>query len=252
MRLFGLIGFPLTHSFSKTYFDRKFGSDAGLFGCSYENFEIRDINLLPGLIKQHPDLEGFNVTRPYKESVISYLDYIDDRARLAGAVNTVRISRNPGGSKPILSGFNTDIAGFAGSLASWLQNRKVKAIVLGTGGASKAVVLALLEAGIEWITAGRHKGKGDITYGDLNESLLHEYRLIVNATPLGTYPDIAGLPPLPYDHIGAGHFLFDLVYNPPVTAFMKEGLKRGACVRNGLEMLRLQAEAAWQIWNQVA
>ncbi len=249
MKLFGLIGFPLGHSFSKHYFETKFRSDPALEEYVYENFEIPSIDSLPDLIESHPQLVGFNVTRPYKESVMKFLDVVDDLALKAGAVNTVHLVKNNGSDVPVLTGFNTDLAGFKLSLASFIGTAKPNVLILGTGGASKAVALALRIMGLHSKTVSRYKGNGTMTYQDLSAAVLNEFRLIINTTPLGTYPNTAEKPPIPYQHLGSGHFLFDLVYNPPVTAFMEEGLNRGAHVKNGLEMLHLQAETSWEIWK---
>lgn len=243
-RQFGLIGYPLGHSFSKGYFAEKFQREA-LSDCSYENYPIASIGELPALIRENGDLCGLNVTIPYKESVIPYLHDLHEEAEAVGAVNTIRINDGR------LTGYNTDVHGFLKSLQPLLADRKSerRALVLGTGGASKAVVHALgqLDFRVQLVSR-RHRGQ-IMSYDDLDEPLVRKCGLIVNTTPLGMHPDTDSLPDIPYDGIGGEHILFDLVYNPEVTRFLEEGRTRGAVVRNGLEMLQLQAEKAWAIWN---
>lgn len=245
-RKFGLIGFPLSHSFSRKFFTDKFANEQ--VNAEYLNFEIPTLSGLQHLIELHPDLEGFNVTIPYKEQIISYLDFIDDAAAEIKAVNTIKIQRS--GSRISLHGFNTDIHGFQESIRPLLQKYHHKALILGTGGASKAVVKALDNLKIETILVSRNpEEKGEISYNDLDQDVMESYKIIVNTTPIGTYPNVEGCPAIPFEWVSAKHLLFDLVYNPETTEFLKQGQMQGAAIKNGLEMLHLQALAAWEIWN---
>lgn len=239
---FGLVGRNISYSFSRAYFTRKFAT-LGLENYSYENFDLERISSLPLVLEQNPGLQGLNVTIPYKESVIPYLDLLDPEAAKIGAVNTIRIS--PSG----LKGFNTDIFGFRQALEPRLQPGDQMALILGTGGASKAVAYVLDQLGIGFTYVSRSPASGSIGYGELGQELLRTHQLIINTTPLGTYPDIAAKPPIPYEHLGSAHLLFDLIYNPEKTSFLKEGESAGARIMNGLRMLELQAEKAWEIWN---
>jgi len=244
---YGLIGYPLTHSFSKDFFTDKFSVEKT--DAEYLNFEISDIGLLPEIIANNPELKGLNVTIPYKEQVLHYLDKIDQAAAEIKAVNTIRISRND--NVPFLEGFNTDLIGFRDSIKPLLQKHHRKALILGSGGASKAIIKVLADLGIETIIVSRNpQYKGEISYDDLDEGVMESYKVIVNCTPVGTYPMIEGCPPIPYEYIDEQHLLYDLVYNPPVTEFLKQGQLKGATTKNGLEMLHLQALASWEIWNQ--
>ena len=245
-RKFGLIGFPLSHSFSKKFFTEKF-LDEGI-DAEYLNFELEDIAQLPHLITSQSDLEGINVTIPYKEQVIKFLDYTDESANQIQAVNTIRIHRS--GHQVSLFGYNTDIEGFQESIQPLLQKYQHKALVLGTGGASKAVVRALTNLNIDSMLVSRNpEEKGELSYSDLDEDVMDNYKIIVNTTPIGTYPNIEGCPAIPFDLITPKHVLFDLVYNPEITEFLKQGKQHGATIRNGLEMLHIQALASWEIWN---
>jgi shikimate dehydrogenase len=244
---FGLIGYPLTHSFSKKFFTEKFSREG--IDSVYENFEIDTIGKLPDIIREHPMLKGLNVTIPYKQDVFAYLDEVDEAAREIGAVNTIRIEREEGGTR--LCGFNTDVIGFGDSIRPLLKVHHQKALVLGTGGASKAVVRALNALGLSVILVSRSpKGGGQINYRDLDKDRMAEYTVIVNTTPLGTYPKIEGFPDIPYSLITARHLLYDLVYNPEKTRFLEKGEEQGATIKNGLDMLHGQALAAWEIWNR--
>ena len=246
-RQFGLIGFPLSHSFSRKFFTDKFLNEQ--IEAEYLNFEIENISDLVHLIQIHPDLEGINVTIPYKELVIPYLDQIDDSAAQIKAVNTIKILRS--GRKISLYGYNTDIHGFEQSIKPILQQQHHKALVLGTGGASKAVLKALENIGIAAIKVSRNpEDKGEISYGDLDQDVMTNYKVIVNTTPIGTYPNTDGCPAIPFEYVTSSHLLFDLVYNPEVTTFLRLGQEKGAIIKNGLEMLHLQALAAWEIWNR--
>lgn len=246
-RVFGLIGYPLSHSFSKKFFTEKFSNEA--IDAEYLNFEIENISQLPHVIAAHPDLEGLNVTIPYKEQVIKFLDYTDEAATQIHAVNTIRIHRS--GHRVSLHGYNTDIEGFQESIKPLIQKHHHKALVLGTGGASKAVVRALTNLGIDSVLISRNpEDKKDLSYNDLDEDVMDNYKIIVNTTPIGAYPNIEGCPAIPFELITQKHLLFDLVYNPEVTEFLKLGKQRGAVIKNGLEMLHLQALASWKIWNR--
>jgi len=246
-RKFGLIGFPLSHSFSRKFFTEKFASEG--IEAVYLNFELENIGELNRLIAAHPDLEGFNVTIPYKEQIIRYLEQIEGEAAQIKAVNTVKIDRS--GSQISLHGYNTDIHGFQESIKPLLQQYHHKALVLGTGGASKAVMKALGNLGIDAMLVSRNpEEKGEISYNDLDEDVMDSYKIVINTTPIGTYPNIEGCPAIPFEWITSRHLLFDLVYNPEVTEFLRQGTARGATIKNGLEMLHLQALAAWEIWNR--
>jgi len=246
MKNYGLIGYPLTHSFSKRFFTEKFEIENT--NAVYENFEIDSISLFPEVIKNNPEVIGLNVTIPYKEQVIPYLNELDEAAEKVGAVNTVRISRTNKGN--LLKGFNTDTYGFESSLKPLLKPHHKKALILGTGGASKAIKFVLSKLGIDFISASIEELKDkEIRYDDIDEKLMNERLLIINATPLGTYPKTETLAPIPYEHIGEKHLLFDLVYNPEETLFMKKGKEQGATVKNGYEMLLQQALKSYEIWN---
>jgi shikimate dehydrogenase len=243
MRLFGLIGYPLSHSFSKNYFTQKFEAERHA-DCRYELFPIANIQKLPELLQQHPDLVGLNVTIPYKQQVLAYLNDTSGLPDTLQACNCIRIRQG------VLAGFNTDILGFEGSLAPLLQPHHEKALVLGNGGASQAVRYVLQKLGIPYEVVSRKLQEGSsITYDDLNFSVIRQHQLIINTTPLGTYPNVQECPPIPYDALTDKHLLYDLVYNPEVTTFMEQGIARGATVKSGYDMLVGQAEAAWRIWN---
>ena len=247
MKHYGLIGYPLTHSFSKRYFTEKF--ETGKIDAVYSNYEIDSITRFPEVIASNPELIGLNVTIPYKEQVIPYLDDLNDSAREIGAVNTVKITRTENGIK--LKGFNTDTHGFENSLKPLLKPHHTKALILGTGGASKALKYVLKKLAIDFISASIEELKdNEIRYEDIDEKVISERRLIINATPLGTYPKVEGCPDIPYQYLTSDHLLFDLVYNPEVTRFMSLGLEKGATVKNGYEMLLLQAERSYAIWNE--
>jgi len=249
MKLYGLIGFPLTHSFSKRYFSEKFSRE-GIFNSSYDLYEIKTLESLPELLKKHPDLKGINVTIPYKQDVITYLDDLDDAsAERIGAVNTIKIFAD-GSTK----GYNTDYYGFRQSISEWMDRRgeaccNFKALVLGNGGAAQAVKTALEDMKTEYKIVSRQKNNDSLLYEDLTQEIMETHQLIINTTPLGTFPNIEDCPEIPYQWLGKGHFLYDLVYNPTTTLFMKKGFDQGAAVHNGLKMLEMQAEKAWDIWN---
>ncbi len=240
--LFGLIGYPLSHSFSKRYFSEKFQRE-NISDSYYELFEIASINELTEVLKQ-PNLRGLNVTIPYKQQVMAYVDQLDPVAERIGAVNTVRIQNDQ------KTGFNSDYYGFRDSLLPWLNEASVShTLILGTGGASKAVVCVLQDLGINYTYVSRKASEKAISYSDLKKEDLSAYPLIVNTTPLGMSPNIDTFPDLDYQQLTLRHFCYDLVYNPEETAFMKLARKQGAKVKNGLEMLHLQAEKSWEFWN---
>jgi shikimate dehydrogenase len=247
MKKYGLIGYPLTHSFSRRFFFKKFTREG--INATYENFELENISLFPEVIKNNPGLSGLNVTIPYKEQVISYLDDLDDSAREVGAVNTVKIIRNQGNVR--LKGYNTDTLGFEISLTPLLKPWHNKALILGTGGASKAIKYVLEKLNIDYISASIEELKEkEIRYDDIDEKIMTERLLIIHATPLGTYPKTDTFPSIPYEHITGKHVLFDLVYNPEVTQFMEKGKQQGATVKNGYEMLVQQAMKSYEIWKK--
>lgn len=241
--LYGLIGYPLGHSFSKQFFNEKFERE-GIKDSYYDSFEIENINEFPILLQKYPNLKGLNVTIPYKEQIIPFLDKIDVKAREIGSVNVIKIDYE-GKTK----GFNSDYYGFYTSLKVILEGKCPNALVLGTGGASKAIKLALEDLKIDFKLVSRNSEKGDLSYKQLSHSILESHQLIINTTPLGMFPHIENSPDLPYEGIGEKHILYDLVYNPAITLFMQEGLNRGAKAKNGLEMLHLQAEKAWSIFG---
>lgn len=245
MRRFGLIGRPLGHSASAAYFTAKFARE-GIADCAYSLYELPEIGALPGLLAATPDLEGFNVTIPYKREVVRLLDDLSFDARMIGAVNCVR--RLADGR---LAGHNTDIAGLRAALDELLGAEEPEhALVLGTGGASQAVQYALSERGIAFDLVSRDAAKGNYTYDDLPCEAVAGSRLIVNASPVGTYPAVDEAPRIPYGYVTPGHYLLDLVYNPPLTQFLAYGRQRGAHVLNGERMFFAQAEASWRIWNE--
>jgi len=247
MQKYGLVGYPLKHSFSIGYFNEKFSSEK--IEAEYINFEIPDINNFPEIIQANPNLHGLNVTIPYKEKVIPYLDELDKQTAAIGAVNVIKIIRNKGG-KPKLIGYNSDIIGFTQSIQPLLQSHHKKALILGTGGASKAVFHGLKNLGIEAKFVSRTARFGMLTYEELNAEIIKEYTVIVNCTPVGMYPKVDACPDIPYEAITSEHLLYDLLYNPNITLFMKKGEVKGAVTKNGLEMLLLQAFAAWEIWQK--
>lgn len=245
MRRFGLIGFPLTHSFSKKFFSDKFEREH-IDDCAYENYPIEHISQLQDLIKNTPDLVGINVTIPYKKEVIPYLTQVSTIVQNIGACNCV-LFRN--GAR---IGFNTDVPGFKHSLEPYLQPHHQRAIVLGTGGASAAVVYVLAQLHIPFIVVSRKAGEGTISYEQLTEEMMHSHHLIINTTPVGTFPNITDCPPIPYSGITSKHHLYDLVYNPAETVFLQRGKLQGATIQNGMDMLIEQALESWRIWNEAA
>lgn len=242
MRRFGLVGRDISYSFSPGYFGAKF-KELGLEDCTYEIFDLPEIEGFPDLLARVPDLQGLNVTIPYKEAILPYLDTLDPEAREIGAVNTIRLR---GGRK---EGFNTDVTGFRESLRPLLAAADKNALILGTGGASKAVAHGLGQLGIASRFVSRTPTGGQLAYTDLDPGLLRRHQILINCTPLGTFPRVDQAPPLPYEALNAGHLLYDLIYNPARTTFLKNGMQQGARIKNGLEMLQRQAEASWEIWN---
>lgn len=246
-KIYGLIGFPLTHSFSQTFFNQKF--DAEGINARYVNFEIPDIGDFMEVISENPELSGLNVTIPYKEQVMAYLDEVDPDAAKIGAVNVVKFIRsNKGGLK--FKGYNSDVIGFSDSIAPLLNERRNKALVLGTGGAAKAVVRGLETLGVASVLVSRKKRDGVVTYGELTPEIMADHLVIVNTTPLGMYPHVDECPDIPYECLTKDHLCYDLLYNPDVTLFMKKASGYGAETKNGLEMLLLQAFVSWRIWNE--
>lgn len=239
---FGLIGRNIGYSFSRGYFNDKF-TRLGLQNYSYENFDLADISEFPGVLRQHPNLCGLNVTIPYKEVIIPYLQDLDSEAKEIGAVNTICFSEN--GPK----GYNTDVIGFRESLRPLLLPHDKKALILGTGGASKAIKHALESLKIKTKYVSRNPDPEQLAYSDLGSEVLSEYSLIINCTPTGTYPNTENSPEIPYDQLQPKHLLYDLIYNPELTTFLKQGQTRGTRIKNGLEMLQIQAESAWKLWN---
>jgi shikimate dehydrogenase len=246
MRKFGLIGYPLGHSFSKKYFSEKFIRE-NISDCQYENYPLTSIDLLAELISNNSDLDGLNVTIPYKSAVIRYLDIIDEQARSVGAVNVLKFIRHD--DKVVTKGFNTDIDGFRKSILPYLGERVCNALVLGTGGGAKAVCYVLGKLGIKITSADIIKIEGVLNYSEITDNMLENNQLIVNTTPLGMFPDILGKPDLNYSCLNKNHILFDLVYNPELTSFLKMGKEQGCKTISGIEMLHAQAERAWEIWN---
>jgi shikimate dehydrogenase len=246
MRKFGLIGYPLGHSFSKKYFSEKFIRE-NISDCQYENYPLTKIDLLTELISSNSDLYGLNVTIPYKSAVIQYLDNIDEQARSVGAVNVLKFIRSD--DRVLTKGFNTDIDGFRNSILPFLGERVTNALVLGTGGAAKAVCYVLGKFGIKITSADIIKIEGVLNYSEITDKILMSNQLIVNTTPLGMFPDIQGKPDLNYSRLNKNHILFDLVYNPELTSFLKAGREHGCTTISGIKMLYSQAEKAWEIWN---
>ncbi|MDZ4796463.1 MAG: shikimate dehydrogenase [Bacteroidota bacterium] len=245
MRLFGLIGYPLSHSFSKKYFTEKFEQEE-LTDCRYKLFPLEAIDQLPALLQDNQDLKGLNVTIPYKIQVLSYLDSTEHIPGALNACNCIRISQGK------LFGYNTDWAGFEQSLSPLLQSHHKRALILGNGGATAAVSYALKKIGIEFDIVSRTlHGGSTLTYEDLDEKVIRQNTLIINTTPLGMYPTINTCPDIPYHFITDAHLLYDLLYNPSKTLFLQKGEERGATIKNGEEMLMLQAEGSWNIWNSV-
>lgn len=247
MKKLGLIGYPLSHSFSRPYFTQKFEKEG--LPYVYNNYPLEHISDFPKLIKEEEHLLGLNVTIPHKESVIPYLDELDEDAAAIGAVNVIKIRADKS-----LKGYNTDFLGFKNSMNTFLMQTGTKAsyaLILGTGGAAKAVAYALEKEGIVYDYVSRNKKQGQLVYDDLDEPLIDHADLIINTTPLGMHPNVESFPKIPYNCLGKHHRLYDLVYNPSETSFLRKGKEQGASIINGLPMLHAQAEAAWQIWTKL-
>lgn len=246
MKKFGIIGHPLGHSFSPSYFNEKFQNEG--IDAVYEKYDLPVITDLQAIIDYTQDLCGFNVTIPYKEKVMSYLDIVSPEARSIGAVNVVKVINKDG--KKYLEGYNSDLIGFMRSIQPLIEPHHKKALVLGTGGASKAIIYGLHRLGLETLLVSRYQKDNTIQYEQIDKTVLEEYTVIVNCTPCGMAPHFDECPPLPYENITPKHLMFDLIYNPDETLFLKKGREQGVITKNGLEMLLLQAEGAWEIWNR--
>lgn len=247
MDLYGIIGNPLTHSFSPVFFNKKFKEEG--INAEYVKFEITDISSFPQIVSGNENLKGLNVTLPYKQQIMQYLDDIEPQTKEIGAVNVIKICRHAG--KISLVGYNSDIIGFQKSILPLIDHTiHRKALVLGTGGASKAVCKGLQNLGLEPVLVSRTGKAGMFTYKELDKDIMDEYKVIVNASPVGTFPEVDNAPAIPYEYLLPEHLLYDLVYNPAETKFLKLGKEQGAMVKNGYEMLELQALAAWNIWNE--
>lgn len=242
MRLFGLVGYPLSHSFSKFFFTEKFKKE-NLDDCRYENFELTNIKLFKELKVKNPTLCGLNVTIPYKSSIIPFLSQLHPVAAETGAVNTILFSNDA------TKGFNTDVTGFYQTIKDNISSSHHRALVLGTGGSAKAIAYVLRQLKIPYTQVSRNDKVSAMLYSQLTKDIIDSHLLIINCTPAGRYPNINELPPLPYHYLSENHFLYDLNYNPAETLFLREGLKQGTQIKNGMEMLIKQAEASWQIWN---
>lgn len=242
MPKFGLIGKNIGYSSSRTFFTEKFKQEN--LPYSYENFDIPAIEAFPKIVSETKDLKGLNVTIPYKETIIPYLDFLDEAAKEIGAVNTIKISENKK-----LTGYNTDHYGFQKSLEEFLPLQKKTALILGTGGAAKAVAYTLKNLGFQFEFISRKIATNTMKYDALDKTTIENHLLIINCTPLGTFPNVDDCPPIPYQFLSKNHMFFDLIYNPARTTFLKLGKQKGAKISNGLRMLELQAEKAWELWN---
>ncbi|HMI08703.1 MAG TPA: shikimate dehydrogenase [Flavobacterium sp.] len=243
-KIFGLVGRNIGHSFSKKYFAERFEKDH-LTDYSYQNFDISDIDAFPEIIRDNPNLAGLNITIPYKETVIPFLNKLSKKAAMIGAVNTIRFTKTGK-----LKGYNTDCFGFEKSLQPLLQPHHKKALILGTGGASKAVAFALEELDILYTFVSREANGNTIDYDRINATTFDNYQIVINCTPLGMSPNVDDCPNIPYEHFTEKHIAYDLIYNPDETLFLKKAKEFGAVTKNGFEMLVLQAEKAWKIWNR--
>ncbi|MGB5402406.1 shikimate dehydrogenase family protein [Robiginitalea sp.] len=242
MRRFGLIGRDISYSFSPGYFKSKFDA-LGLADCSYEIFDLPEIDKFPEILSEK-HLSGLNVTIPYKTAICPFLDHLDADAAEIGAVNTIRFT------KAGLEGYNTDLIGFMNSLRPLLLPTDKAALILGAGGAARAIAFGLTKLGIHYRFVSRSPGKEKLSYGELDGNVLKNFQILINCTPLGTYPQVHAAPPIPYKALTKYHLLYDLIYNPELTTFLQSGQKAGTRIKNGLEMLHLQAEASWEIWNR--
>jgi shikimate dehydrogenase len=245
---YGLLGKKLSHSFSKKYFSEKFKT-LSIEDSEYLNFEINEIDLIKKIVSDYPNLKGLNVTIPYKESVINWLDELSEEVKIIGAVNTIKVERV--NNKPFLKGYNTDAYGFAQSIKPFLDYNHQRVLILGNGGAAKAVKYVLNNLGIDYIVVSRNPDmtKNELAYSDLNEYAISQYKFIINTTPLGMYPNENDFPNIPYSGISNLHLCVDLIYNPEKTIFLQKSEIQGAKILNGLTMLIMQAEKAWKIWN---
>ena len=241
MDKYGIIGYPLGHSFSRTFFSEKFQREH--IDAEYVNFEVSSADALTDIVRLTPNLRGLNVTLPHKEAVIPLLDELSDEAREIGAVNVIRVREGR------LKGFNSDIIGFMDSIRPLLQPWHKRALVLGTGGASRAIRVGLERLGLSWTYVSRTPAQGRLTYADLTPQVMQDYQVVVNCSPVGMYPRVDACPDIPYHLLTSQHLLYDLVYNPLETLFLKRGAEQGATVKNGLEMLHRQAVASWEFWN---
>lgn len=248
MRKLGLIGYPLGHSFSKKYYQEKFESE-NIEGIDYDLYPISKIEDFPNLYKNDKDFYGVNVTIPYKQSVIPYLDELSPEAKSIGAVNCIQIKQSENNQAKLI-GYNTDVIGFMNSLKPLLNSKHTKALIFGNGGATKAVCYALAELNIEFKVVSRTKSAKTMTYLELTEDIIRDHKLLINCSPVGTAPNIDVCPDIPYQGITDSHLLYDLIYNPEITLFLQKGREKGASIKNGYEMLVLQAEQNWIIWNQ--
>lgn len=246
MRKFGLIGFPLTHSFSKIHFTEKFETDQ-ISNCKYELYSIAEVREIVDLIEREPSLCGLNVTIPHKVNIMPFLHEVDGDAMEIGAVNCIKIEQK--GETPFLTGYNTDVYGFAESLKPLLEKQHQKALIFGDGGAAKAVKYVLKKLNIPYLVVVRNPTPGAILYSAITKEILVDYKLLINTTPLGMLPNLESFPPIPYQFIDESHLAYDLVYNPDETAFLTKAKAQGAKIKNGLEMLYLQAERSWYVWN---
>ncbi len=247
MKQYGLIGFPLSHSFSKKYFTEKFDRER-IADARYDLFPIESVSDLPALLKQYPHLLGLNVTIPHKLNVMAFLDQVDEGAQKAGAVNCISISKTRK-NENVLVGYNTDVYGFKSSLKPLLKPQHKQALVLGDGGAARAVKCVLNDLGIPYQIVTRREAPGNLLFSDLKPQHIAEHLLIINTTPLGTYPGTEEYPPIPFEALTNKHLLYDLIYNPEQTLFLQQGAAAGAQTKNGYEMLLLQAEKSWEIWT---
>ncbi len=240
---FGLLGRNISYSFSRGYFTEKF-TKLGLTDHSYVNFDLPKIEDITDVVKNTDELVGFNITIPYKEAIFPYLSEVDAKAKEIGAINVVKVQQNG------LKGYNTDVIGFQQSIAPSIKKYHQKALILGTGGASKAVAYALKSLGLDYQFVSRNAGENKWSYSQLDKKIMDSYTVVINCTPLGTYPNIQDKPSIPYHYMSDKHLVYDLIYNPEETSFMKHAKDNGATALNGHQMLKLQAEAAWKIWNE--
>lgn len=242
MRLFGLVGKSLLHSFSKEYFTKKFENE-NINNCSYNLFELENIEQIKSLIENNKNILGLNITIPYKEQIIQFLDEIDNTAKTINSVNTIKIENKN------LHGFNTDYIGFEKSFSKKLKHIHTKAIIFGTGGSSKSVSYVLKKLNIDFIFVSREKNNNCLTYSELNKDIISEHKILINTTPVGMFPKINETLNISIESISSNHYFFDLIYNPNISSFLKLGLEKNAIISNGLEMLEIQAEESWKIWN---